>query len=174
MQQLVAVASGISLSSFALQTDSTGDSSDEPVAASKLLLPQELAAALAAAGCGLRIVVSGNPQEQLTTSTGADSAVGEDDPSAQPAHLLADHTLWPGISSWPTSMQFDLQQLLPATPGGTPAAALLQQFGPVLTVNLVASASQQQAAGSQDSAQAAAVTVAGATTTTETSAAAPA
>jgi hypothetical protein len=118
IQQILSAANGISISSFALPTDTAGVL-DAP--ASNLLLPQVLADALRAAGCGLRVVISADPH-------GADAAAA--------GHLLADHTMWPNSSSWQVGAEFDIGQLLPA---GVPAAALLQQFGPVLTVNIVAS-----------------------------------
>lgn len=137
IQQILSAATGISISSFALPTDTAAEPAGSMFAAtapaSKLLLPPELADALRAAGCGLRVVISGDPQ--ATTA-----AAGED--LSAPRHLLADHTMWPGSSNWPDGADFDLVQLLPA---GVPAATLLQQFGPVLTVNIVASTRQQRA-----------------------------
>jgi len=155
--RLAAAASTIGLSSFTLPNDTAADDV-APAAASKLLLPAELAEALSAANAGLRVVLSANPaapsltsdlgtaihasslgSASLTNTQSPSSVVSNIEGPTSTQHLLIDHTLWPGTSSWPTGGGVDLLQLLPQ---GTTAPQLAQQFGPVLTLNLVASSSK--------------------------------
>jgi hypothetical protein len=141
-KRLMHAASATTLSSFALSTDASNAATDAELAGGSstssgpvLQLPPALTGVLAEVGAGLRIVITG---------TGS---------SSSGAHLIADHTLWPGTSL--PGNEVPLSHLLPA---GVSAASLAEDHGPVLSVNLVASppTTASAAAASTTSASAAA------------------